>query len=1558
MPRPLRCLVIGEESLTIRCAEHLLARGHHVLAVVASGPIVAPWAASHDLPLLAPGADLADRARAQCPELQWLFSIANLRVLPPDVLALPSLGALNFHDGPLPKRAGLNAPAWAIHEQSLTHGVAWHRIVERVDAGDILASRTFELHPEDTARIANVRCAELAYESFVSLVEALERGDATGTPQDLAARTHRGRFERPAAAGLIDWSERADTLAAHVRATDEGTGRPSPLGTVKVLTPSGPWLVRGARVRRVGDGDGPSAVPGTVLAWTDDGPVVATGEGGELQLADVRDVHGRALDGARAAPAGMPVGLRLAAFDPDLALALSTWTDATIRHESFWSARLAETRPLTLGKTADGHATPVRIERADVILPGRLGAQGGLAAVMAWLGRSSEEPVFDVGFAARAAAGASDGVKAFFADTVPFRVDAGAEVKVSSFVEQVADERRRLDAHVTYPFDLAARTAGAEPFTPLVVVACAPDVTSVSAAAGARLTVALAEDGSCARLLGDVGALHAPLEVLAAQLQRVAMAMAAEDDLPVGRISLLSETERREALFAWNDTAQEEVPEACIHTLFEAQAERTPDGVALVQGDVRLRYRDLDARANQLAHHLIELGVGPDARVGLCLERTPDLVACALAVWKAGGAYVPLDPHYPPERIANQVRDSAPTVVLTTAALADRFTDTPCVRLDADNAAIVHRPTHAPRRQDVAPGHLAYVIYTSGSTGQPKGVMIEHRQLANFFTGMDAVVARDSGAWLSVTSLSFDIAVLELFYTLTRGIQVVLSRGITAHPEDPAGPAGRRSAPLGFSLFYFAADEGDAGADGYRLLLEGARFADQHGFEAVWTPERHFASFGGLYPNPAVAGAAIATITSNVKIRAGSCVLPLHSPVCITEDWALVDRLSGGRVGVSFAAGWHPDDFVLRPSSFENAKQVMLDDLRVVRALWRGETRELEGPRGPVKVRTLPRPVQPELPVWLTSAGSPETFAAAGREGTFVLTHLLGQSLAEAGAKIAVYRAAWKAAGHPGEGHVTLMLHTYIGATAEGVRETARGPMKRYLRSALGLIAEHAWTFPAFRRHAKEGVSLEDNFAGLSEEDAEALLEHAFDRYHDASGLFGTPTSARAMIERVRAVGVDEVACLVDFGIETETVLDGLVHLDALRAASTPRGASRDLSMAEEIEANGVTQLQCTPSLLRVMLQDDATRRALGRLTHIYLGGEPLPGPLVAELETVTSARITNMYGPTETTVWSATGPADATAAVVPLGRPIANTRLYVLDGAREPTPPGVAGELWIAGRGVARGYWQREELTAARFAIDPFHGGDPFGQAIERMYATGDRARRTADGTLEFLGRLDHQVKVRGHRIELGEIEAQLARHGQVREAAVVVLEDAPGDARIVAYVTGHASMPSTASLRAHLAAALPPFMLPSAFVALEAFPLTPNGKLDRRRLPPPEAVGERSRSSATRPVASALELKVAEVWNRLLGSSQVGLEDNFFSLGGHSLLAVQARREIEAATGISLSITDIFRFPTVVTLAAFLAEGGAEAKRTVGEDLGRAALRAAARRESVDARRRGRLG
>ena len=617
-----------------------------------------------------------------------------------------------------------------------------------------------------------------------------------------------------------------------------------------------------------------------------------------------------------------------------------------------------------------------------------------------------------------------------------------------------------------------------------------------------------------------------------------------------------------------NQTEVDYPRESTVAQLFEQQVARTPDAVAVVSAGRSLTYGELDRRSNQLARHLQQHGVRPERLVGIAVERSVEMMVGLLAILKAGGAYVPMDPNYPVQRIALMIEDSEAQVILATERTRSRLgkTDRHVVSIDGDADAIALNSTH-PIASTASGQNLAYVIYTSGSTGTPKGVMIEHRNVVNFFTGMDRAIGSDPDVWLAVTSISFDISVLELFWTLTRGFQVII----------------------------------------------------------------------------------------------------------------------------------HGD----------------------------------EGPQ------TIP----------------------------------------------------------------------------------------------------------------------------------------------------------------------------------------------------------------DEIRNYGVTHMQSTPSLARMIAVDPDGLASLERLKKLFLGGEALPPSLIRQLRQEFRGEMHNMYGPTETTIWSTTFQITGDSDSIPIGKPIANTQVYVLDSGLQPVAAGETGDLYIGGDGVVRGYWRRPDLTAEKFLSDPFRLGN-------RMYRTGDIARFLPDGNLEFLGRADFQVKLRGFRIEIGEIEAALENQSGVGQAAVVAREFKSRiqsqsqtqieDKRLVAYVV---PKPGTkleiADLRAALAAILPEYMVPSHFVFLDSLPLTANGKIDRNALPNPSAV-ENESGTAPEPPRNELERVIAEAWKDALGVDRVGLNENFFDLGAHSLMVAEVHIQLQQLLGRELSLVDLFQFPTVTALANHL--NGEEAAPRVST---RAERRLAARQQ-----------
>jgi natural product biosynthesis luciferase-like monooxygenase protein len=349
--------------------------------------------------------------------------------------------------------------------------------------------------------------------------------------------------------------------------------------------------------------------------------------------------------------------------------------------------------------------------------------------------------------------------------------------------------------------------------------------------------------------------------------------------------------------------------------------------------------------------------------------------------------------------------------------------------------------------------------------------------------------------------------------------------GTETRTHDAAAGAG--GVPGRQSLYFFASADALPAAEYYPLVLDAAARADEAGMHAIWLPERHFVDFGGFSPNPAVIAAAIAARTTTLRIRAGSVAAPLQHPARIAEDWALVDNLSGGRAGVSFASGWHPDDFTLAREPYADRREITARTMEQVRAHWRGDAVAYPTTAGgEATVVTQPRPVQDEIPVWLTAAGNPTTFMAAGQGGYGIMTALLGQTLPALRQNIVRYREAWAGAGHPGTGDVVVMVHAYV---------SERPDLEHFLRPAM-----HGY-LRAFRGQTT-----------AAEEDEQVLLESAYLSFLNGPSLLGTPAKAKAVLAELGEAGADEVGFLVDFGLPAADVLAALPALLCL--APVPEG--------------------------------------------------------------------------------------------------------------------------------------------------------------------------------------------------------------------------------------------------------------------------------------------------------------------------------------------------------------------------------------------------------------------
>lgn len=803
---------------------------------------------------------------------------------------------------------------------------------------------------------------------------------------------------------------------------------------------------------------------------------------------------------------------------------------------------------------------------------------------------------------------------------------------------------------------------------------------------------------------------------------------------------------------------------------FQSQLDTKATEVAVTCNNKTYTYKDLGEKVDLIANELINQGVKEDDKVGLCLLRNIDLVASIFACFKLGVAYIPLDPIYPAERLTQIINDAQPKCVLSLKPLKrvalNKYSDVSFIYLDMMDVNLKSIEINVIPNLE----QTAYIIFTSGTTGKPKGIEISHLSLANLLKSFDGSFGqKEQQKWLAQTSINFDISVLELIWTISRGHNIVLQ---PSNPVKLLAPENlQQNQDMDFSIMFFGADK--IIDQKYDLLLDIVKFADNYDFTAIWTPERHFGEFGGAFPSPSVLSAALAVLTKKLQIRSGSVVLPLHDPVRVAEEWSIVDNLSNGRVGLSVASGWHPNDFVFNQADYSNRKEIMQDKVTELKKLWKGgSVIRKNGVGQDFEIKIRPRPIQRDLPIWVTAAGNPKTFEYAGEIGANILTHLLGQSFDQLVENIRIYHKALKDNGYRKEDtKVSLMLHTYIESTSEAALSNSELAFKGYLESSVKLVEPIAKAY---------GLNLDINTQ------RKEIIDIVYQKFSRENTLIGSPESCQNILLKVQSAGVNEVACLVDFGVDSDMVLNGLQKITETKELFQ---ANRELynylevdeqkNVLELIESHQVNHVQMTPSQSKMVWNLSKQNEAvnLPSIKRWFIGGEAISESLIKDLSTITEAKFYNMYGPTETTVWSAW--REITPENVQIGAPILNTELLLLNEFGQEVPVGVIGELYIGGKGLAKGYYNNSELTSNQFkTIERSY------QKKGRFYKTGDLLRFTQGGTFEFIGRTDNQVKVNGYRIELEDIEQTIIQVVGVKNCKVLSVTE-ENQTHLSAYVS-----------------------------------------------------------------------------------------------------------------------------------------------------------------------------
>ena len=768
-----RCIVIGDGSLPLHCGDILLARGHTIVAFVATTADAYAWSTQHAVRRFDDDTDLTQALAHE--SVDFLFSIVNSRILSVDTCTIARRGAINYHDALLPRYAGMHATTWAIMAGEQEHGVTWHDVVERVDAGRIYVQRVVPIASDDTAMTLNVKCYEAATTSFMELLEGLEQNTITPRLQVLANRSYFGKHHRPPAAATINWDQNAAAVSAFVRALDFGT-RTNPLAVPKVWIRAVPYACRSVQLL-----DGIStSVPGTVVAVDEAGLVVAARDR-LVRIPTLTTLHG---DAVTLASLGVQPGERLTGPSSTDADSIDACTARAARSEQQWIQCLAESRAPVLpaaqvSSTAQASANQsarrdcvtiqlpnARIEDAHANDDATL-----VAALAVYLSRIGGDAPVDITLRVTPAASGettpvcSDHV---FIASRPLRCVVDPAVSLRDIVPTIRSQLRQLRAHGPIARDVFARYPSLH----------------ISSVESTLLFTVMPDDQSATLDFDLTFAPHDVMRRVAEHLEALLADAVLHPSRSVGTLEIMSTAERTLVLHTWNDTRVPYPRDVTIAELFGRVAMATPDAVAITEDHAQLTYRALDERANQLAHRLQRLGVTADTIVGHCMDRSADAIVGMLGILKAGGAYLPLDAENPPARLAYMLADSNVRIVVTSLRLrtvipTEMQRDILCV----DDSTMREERTDTPV-SDAGAESLAYVMYTSGSTGRPKGVAITHRGVVRLVSNTNYVHFGADDVRLGFAPLAFDASTFEIWGALLHGGRLALFPNQLPTPFD------------------------------------------------------------------------------------------------------------------------------------------------------------------------------------------------------------------------------------------------------------------------------------------------------------------------------------------------------------------------------------------------------------------------------------------------------------------------------------------------------------------------------------------------------------------------------------------------------------------------------------------------------------------------------------------------------------------------------------------------------------------------------------------------------
>lgn len=780
------CFVVGEGALLVECVNVLIQAHFEVKGVVSPDPRL-------QAQLEAGGVRFIERKPGWTQVLRqepfdYLFSIVNDTVLSADILSLPRRLSINYHDGPLPAYAGVHATFWALVNGEKSHGVTWHAMRPQVDAGDILNQTIFHLSENETSLSLNTRCFATALDSFRELVGALLTDEVIPQPQDQTRRSYYARNQRPDL--RLNGQRPAAQLAALSRALQFGF-HPNPFGLLKLWIHDAVFLVQEANISQRTT----RYPPGTVETIDLQNIAIATADG-VLTLRGILTPEGEpVVVAALAERFGLRPGVSLKSPADD---ETERWQHRVIRcasHQAYWMDNLTRFQPTMLetGGPLPSGGFQGKVEFLEIELPSALSAlvvesplsssELALATFLVYLSRASGDAHPGVGFGSDALRRAANESGGLLADRVPFSVDVDLNADFGEACRRVRQELDRVGERDTFARERLvtqpALHAFAERFRrdgfPIDIQLGNESPRQMSAVPPSGLMLVLPDSGSGQFVFNPARWDALRVADLAQRWTLLVENLSRQPAQRLAEIDLLSAEERHRLLHVWGSAPVPYPREALVHRLIEEQVTRRPGAVALRCGPTTLTYDDLNRRANALAWLLRKRGVCPDATVGVCLDRSPELVVSLLAILKAGGAYVPLDPSYPPTRLATLQGLAGIRLVVTTASLVNRLAETSATGLILEHLAVeLGRESVENLPSDTQAEHLAYVLFTSGSSGQPKAVAVPHRGVVRLVNGANFARLDEATVLLGMAPLAFDASTLEIWGSLANGGQLVL----------------------------------------------------------------------------------------------------------------------------------------------------------------------------------------------------------------------------------------------------------------------------------------------------------------------------------------------------------------------------------------------------------------------------------------------------------------------------------------------------------------------------------------------------------------------------------------------------------------------------------------------------------------------------------------------------------------------------------------------------------------------------------------------------------------